>query len=305
MRQDGEEPPLLVEAIGYDDPFIAMPPEGKLPNDAIEAITEWIEQGAQMPDKIEVDSSNWWCFDPPVPTEWDDVQNTAASVDDPIDSMIEARLRAEGIEASEPASRRSWLRRVTFDLTGLPPTPDELRAFEEDASDDAFERVVDRLLESPAYGERQARRWLDLVRYAETRAHEFDYPILNAWEYRDYVIRAFDADVPYDRFVTELYAGDLVHEPRRDPTGSFDESPLGTGAWFLGEEVHSPVEPRGDECDRIAHQVEVLSKATLALGVSCARLPRPQVRSDQRRGLSCARWIRAVDGAAPIAIRDG
>ena len=267
-RSDGEDPPLLIEAIRYDDPFIAMPPEGKLPTGAIEALTEWIEQGAVMPDAIEVDASSWWCFEPPVEA---DLPGAATSGEDPVDSMIDARLRASGIEPSAPASRRSWLRRVTFDLTGLPPTPDELRAFEEDDSDDAFERVVDRLLGSPAYGERQARRWLDLVRYAETKAHEFDYPILNAWEYRDYVIRAFDADVPYDRFVTELYAGDLVNEPRRDPTGSFDESPLGTGAWFLGEEVHSPVEPRGDQCDRIAHQVEVLSKATLALGVSCAR----------------------------------
>ena len=96
---------------------------------------------------------------------------------------------------------------------------------------------MDRLLASPAFGERWARRWLDLVRYAETKAHEFDYPIPNAYRYRDYVIRAFNEDVPYDRFLTEFIAGDLVEPPRLDATGTWDESILGTGAWQLGEEV--------------------------------------------------------------------
>ena len=124
-------------------------------------------------------------------------------------------LAAEGVESSPPATPSAWLRRVTFDLTGLPPTPAELDAFLADAAPGARERVVDRLLASPAFGERWARRWLDLVRYAETKAHEFDYPIPNAYRYRDYVIRAFNADVPYDRFITEFIAGDLVETPRR------------------------------------------------------------------------------------------
>lgn len=260
---------LMIEAVRYDDPFLAMPPAGKLPDDAIAALERWIAAGAHLPEAMTFEESDRlrWCFLPPEESEL-----PAESTADPIDLLIDKSLRSAGVKPSPAAARLPWLRRVTFDLTGLPPTPDEVEAFLGDDSEDAKERVVDRLLASPAFGERWARRWLDLMRYAETKAHEFDYPILNAWEYRDYVVRAFDADVPYDRFVTELLAGDLLGDaPRLDPTGRFDESPLGTGAWFLGEEVHSPVSPRGDQTDRVAHQIEVMSKAVIGLGVSCAR----------------------------------
>lgn len=259
---------LIVEAVRYDDPFLAMPPAGKIPDEDIAAIERWISAGAHLPAEMTFDDADRlrWCFIPPVAPEVD-----AGAGQDPIDALLDARMAEAGVEASGSAAPLAWLRRVTFDLTGLPPTPEEVDAFLADDAPGAKERVVDRLLASPDFGERCARRWLDLMRYAETKAHEFDYPILNAWQYRDYVVRAFDADVPYDRLVTELLAGDLVEEPRLDPTGRFDESPLGTGAWFLGEEVHSPVSPRGDQADRVAHQVEVLSKAVIGLGVSCAR----------------------------------
>ncbi|MEZ5980588.1 MAG: DUF1549 and DUF1553 domain-containing protein, partial [Planctomycetota bacterium] len=131
------------------------------------------------------------------------------------------------------------------------------------------------MLDDPRHAEHEARRWLDLVRYAETKAHEYDFPIPNAWQYRDYVIRAFDADVPYDRFVMEQVAGDLLGSaeegPRLDPTHTFDESVLGTGWWFLYEDVHSPVDTRADECDRVANQVDTLGKAVLGVTVACAR----------------------------------
>ncbi|MEM1448366.1 MAG: PSD1 and planctomycete cytochrome C domain-containing protein [Planctomycetota bacterium] len=264
------ESSLIVEAVRYDDVFIAMPPSGKLADDEIAAIERWIELGAHLPESIEIDASDAlrWCFRPPVDAAAPDVGRSTA---DPVDAFLLEALAERGVEPSAPADRRAWLRRVTFDLTGLPPSADEIAAFEADGRAGARERVVDRLLASPAFGERWARRWLDLVRYAETKAHEFDYPIPNAHRYRDYVIRAFEADVPYDRFLTELLAGDLVETQRLDPSGTWDESVLGTGAWQLGEEVHSPVEPRGDQTDRIAHQVEVLSKSVLALGVACAR----------------------------------
>lgn len=259
---------LLIEAVRYDDPFLAMPPSGKIPDEDIEALERWVAAGAHLPAEVSFDDADRlrWCFQPPVAPALELEEGQ-----DPIDALLDARMEQEGVEASGPATPLAWLRRATFDLTGLPPTPEEVDAFLADGAPGARERVVDRLLASPDFGERWARRWLDLMRYAETKAHEFDYPILNAWQYRDYVVRAFDADVPYDRFVTELLAGDLVEEPRLDPEGRFDESPLGTGAWFLGEEVHSPVSPRGDQTDRVAHQVEVLSKAVLGLGVSCAR----------------------------------
>ena len=222
--------------------------------------------------EVAADATVRWCFRPPLDEAPPAVDGEAST---PIDRFIRRELEARGIEASPRSQPGPFLRRATFDLTGLPPTPAEIEAFLVDVETRGFEAardaLLDRLLASPAYAERWARRWLDLVRYAETKAHEFDFPIPNAWAYRDYVIRAFDADVPYDRFVTEFLAGDLVESPRLDPSGSFDESVLGTGAWFLGEEVHSPVEPRGDQCDRIAHQVEVISKSVLALGVACAR----------------------------------
>src|SRR5262249_13933867 len=182
-----------------------------------------------------------------------------------------ARLEEKGLTPAQPAERRVWIRRVTFDLIGLPPTPAEIDAFLSDASPKAFATVVDRLLRSPHFGERWGRHWLDLVRYAETRGHEFDAQIPQAYQYRDYVIRALNADVPYDRFVQEHIAGDLLPDPRRHPTEGFNESILGTAYWFLGEEVHSPVDIRQDQADRFDNRIDVLGKAFLGLTVACAR----------------------------------
>ena len=169
-----------------------------------------------------------------------------------------------------PTSGRC-LRRVTFDLIGLPPTPEEIDAFLADESETAYESVVDRLLASPRYGERWARHWLDLVRYAETHGHEFDFEIPNAYRYRDYVIRALNADVPYDRFVVEHIAGDLLREPRRNPRDGSNESIIATGWYCFGEAKHSPVDVRGDEAGRIDNQIDVFAKTFLGLTVSCAR----------------------------------
>jgi hypothetical protein len=195
----------------------------------------------------------------------------AAWPTNPIDHFVLARLETAGLEPASPAEKRALIRRVTFDLIGLPPSLDEIEAYLADDSPDAFSRVVDRLLASPHFGERWGRHWLDLVRYAETRGHEFDHIIPNAYQYRDYVIRAMNADVPYDQFVTEHIAGDLMRDPRRHPVQGFNESILGTGFWFLGEELHSPVDIRGDETDRIDNRIDVYSKSFLGLTVSCAR----------------------------------
>ncbi len=169
------------------------------------------------------------------------------------------------------ADRHALIRRVYFDLIGLPPPPEAVEQFVSDSSPQALESLVDRLLASPRFGERWARHWLDLVRYAETFGHEFDYPIEHAWQYRDYVIRALNADVPYDQFVTEQIAGDLLPEPRLHPTERFNESIIGTGFWFFGEQVHSPVDVLQDEADRVDNQIDVLGKTFLGLTVGCAR----------------------------------
>ena len=189
----------------------------------------------------------------------------------PVDRFLRHRQEEAGLTPTGVVDDRAWLRRVTFVLTGLPPTADEIRTFLGDTAPGARERAVDRLLASPHFGERWARHWMDLMRYAETRGHESDYPIANAWHYRDYLVRAFNADLPYDRFLVEHLAGDLLPEPRFRPGTDVDESVVATGWAFLGEENHSPVDIRQDECERLDNKVDVFSKSFLGLTVSCAR----------------------------------
>lgn len=187
------------------------------------------------------------------------------------DRFILQKLEQAGLSPAPRADDRTWLRRVHFVITGLPPGLEEIQAFLSDTKSGARERVVDRLLASPHFGERWARHWMDLMRYAESRGHEGDYIIANAWHYRDYLIRAFNEDVPYDRFLTEHLAGDLLPKPRLRPGTDINESVLATGWAFLGEENHSPVDIRLDECERIDNKVDVFSKTFLGLTISCAR----------------------------------
>ena len=190
---------------------------------------------------------------------------------DEIDAFILAALEENAMSPAPPASDRHWFRRVNFAITGLPPTPEATEEFLSNTDQDRRKSAVLDLLASPHYGERWARHWMDLVRYAESRGHESDFGIANAWRYRDYLVRAFNADVPYNDFVTEHIAGDLLAAPRLDPQTKANESILATGWPFLGEEVHSPVDIRQDECDRTDNKIDVLSKTFLGLTVACAR----------------------------------
>ncbi len=188
-----------------------------------------------------------------------------------IDHFILQRLTSESLSPAADTDRRTWLRRVTIQLTGLPPTPDDYRAFETDRSDLAFERVVDRLLGSHAYAETWTRHWLDLVRYAESYGHEFDYPMEQAYRYRDYLLRAFQDDVSYRQIITEHLAGDLLTPPRIHPATQTNESVLATGFWHFGEATHAPTDAIADRADRIDNQIDVFSKAFLGLTIACAR----------------------------------
>ncbi len=274
---------LLLRAIRYTDRDLQMPPGGRLADEKINALALWVRQGAVWPQaegavamapaKRGFDMQarrRHWAFQPlrrpalPPVRHW-------AWPRSPIDRFLLAKLEAGGLSPAPPADRRALLRRVTFDLIGLPPTPAELAAFLTDRAPNAYAKVVDRLLASPHYGERWARHWLDLVRFAETDGHELDFEKPDAFEYRDYVIRAFNADVPYDQFVTEQVAGDLLPRPRRRPTEGTDESVIGTGFWFMGEGKHSPVDLREDEAERIDNQIDVFGKTFLGLTVGCAR----------------------------------
>ena len=273
---------LLVKAINYDT--FEMPPKGKLPQGEIDILTKWVELGlpwsddgltVEAPEKtlaIDALKQAHWSWQPikaqPTPT----VKQADWPVSD-VDRFVLSKLEQQQLKPSPAADRRTLIRRAYFDVIGLPPTPAEVAAFVNDpaATDIAYEKIVDRLLQSPHFGERWGRHWLDLVRYGETLGHEFDYPLHHAYRYRDYVIRALNADVPYDQFVTEHLAGDLLAQPRLNPVDGSNESVLGTGFWFLGELKHAPVDVKGEEASIIDNQIDVFSKTFLALTVACAR----------------------------------
>ncbi|MBI84632.1 MAG: hypothetical protein CMJ81_15675 [Planctomycetaceae bacterium] len=188
-----------------------------------------------------------------------------------LDYFVLSQLEEAGLHPTLPAAPHLWLRRVHFAITGLPPRAELVDEFSIDTSPAARERIIDRLLASPHFGEHWARHWMDSMRYAETRGHEADFQIPNAYQYRDYLIRAINADLPYDRFVREHIAGDLLTKPRSDPVRGFNESVLGTGWVFLGEEMEAPVDIRQDECDRSDNKLDVFGKTFLGLTVACAR----------------------------------
>lgn len=279
------ETSLLVAAMSHRDKDLAMPPKKpKLPDAVVADFERWIRAGAVWPggeaaaapgkadgfDLTQRKQRLPWIWETPRRQNLPPIKDAAWPLGS-VDRFILARLEKEGLQPAPPAESEIWLRRVYFALIGLPPSPEQLAAFLNDRSPDAREWVVDQLLASPQFGERWARHWLDLVRYAESRGHEGDYIIPNAYEYRDYVVRALNADVPYDAFVREHIAGDLTTKPRRNLEHGFNESILGTGWAFLGEEIHAPVDTRQDENDRIDNRIDVLSKTFLGLTVSCAR----------------------------------
>ena len=271
------EASLLVRALEYHDPELLMPPSGRLDRELIDGVRAWIAAGAHLPEDTTARASatefnlaeraQHWSFQPITDPEPPAVR-ALTWTSEPLDAFILARLEDAGLEPAAPADPAAWLRRVTFALTGLPPTPAELAAFLEDPGD--RRAVVRRLMASPRFGETWARHWLDLVRYADTKGHEFDHPLPQAWRYRDWVVRALNARLPYDEFVREQLAGDLMPFPRRDADWR-NESVQGTGWWWLGEEVHSPVDTRLDETDRLDGQVDTLGKAFLGLTMGCAR----------------------------------
>ena len=275
---------LLVEAIRYQESDFQMPPKGKLKESQIGDIETWIKNGAFWPDEpipelssskkrsvfnIEKRRKEHWCWQPITPPS---IPVAEPSKDlHPIDQLIRERVAQAGLLSSKATDKRTWLRRVTFDLTGLPPSLSDIKNFLSDNSDNSYEVVVERLLASPHYGEKWARHWMDLVRYAETCGHEFDYPLEHPHEYRDYLIRAFNQDVPYDQFLREHVAGDLIEDPRLHPDSKFNESIIGTGFWYFHEAVHAPTDPKVDNADRMENQLDVFGKTFLGLTIGCAR----------------------------------
>ena len=269
---------LLIRAVRYRSIDLRMPPTGKLAAEEIANLEAWVRMGAPDPreggqpaqaaqEEIDMESGReFWSFQPVRDPE----APAAPGERSAIDRFILAKLAAEGLRPAAEADRRTLLRRVTFDLTGLPPTPEEIDGFLADASPRAYEKVVERLLASPHYGERWGRHWLDLVRWAETNGHEFDNDKLDAWRYRDYVIDAFNSDLPYDRFLKEQIAGDLMPQ-RTAADGTHVVNPIASGVFWLWEVLNSPTDSVKAEADRIDNQIDVISKAAQGLTVACAR----------------------------------
>jgi len=275
---------LLVNVVRYDGD-LQMPPAGRLPAAAIQTIEEWVRRGLPWPDdgpptgggKAAVEAfdiarrkAEHWCWQPPRVSAPPAVTNAAWCTSD-IDRFVLARLEAAGLEPAPAAPRETLVRRAAEILTGLPADPADVAGVTGAPDPFAFDRYVDQLLASPQYGERFARHWLDVARYGEARGHEFDYAIPNAWQYRDWVVQAFNDDLPYDQFVREQIAGDLVERPRLDPQSGANRSVVGTGFWFLGEAVHGPVDIAQDEADRMDNCIDTFGKAFLGLALGCAR----------------------------------
>lgn len=273
------EKSLLFQAVSYNDDALKMPPRGKLPAEQMESLRRWIAGGAALPSSNHTTKASTasfplaervkhWCYQPLQQAALPDMSNPTSN---PIDAFVQHAWKRQGLKPAQEVNKAAWLRRVTFDLIGLPPTAEELLAFEQDTTAEAYAKVVDRLLSRPQYGERWARHWLDLMRYADTLGHEFDFDLPNAWRYRNYLIRALNEDVPYQQFVREHLAGDLIPKPRINAREHWNESIQATGFLWLGEGKQAPVDVRQEQADRIDNQIDVIGKAFLGQTIACAR----------------------------------
>ncbi len=270
---------LLLDAIGYRNADLQMPPKGRLPDAVIADFTAWIAAGAVDPRDEAASAStpaptkaqsatNHWAFQPiansPVPASGADRSGH------PVDRFLQVRLKQEGLAISPAADRRTLIRRATYDLTGLPPTPEEVAAFLADTGPDPFGRMIDRLLASPRYGERWGRWWLDLARYADTNGQDENKVMANAWRYRDWVIRAFNENLPFDQFITHQLAGDLL------PTNGVPQAEVfrrwtATGFLVLGPKMLAEQDKPKLVMDLVDEQIDVTTRAFLGLTVGCAR----------------------------------
>jgi hypothetical protein len=278
---------LIMQSIRHEIADSEMPKKRpKLADAVIADFAGWVDQGAPDPRDQPAAATavskaadweatfearkDWWSFKPVRLPTLPAVTNGAWS-DHPVDRFLLAKMEERGLEPAASADRRTLIRRVTFALTGLPPTLAEIRGFLDDAAPDAYLKVVDRLLASPRFGEHWARHWMDLVRFAETHGSEGDPDIPNAWRYRDYLVRAFNADVPWDQLIREHLAGDLLAKPRLNDAEGFNESLLGLAHFRLVEHGFNPVDTLDEQVKTIDSQIDVVTKAFQGLTVSCAR----------------------------------
>jgi hypothetical protein len=257
----------LIQLVAGTEPDKIMPPKGEpLSAGQIGLLRAWIDQGANWPDagmKVAVRSDHW---------SLQEIKDSADVGKSPaaIDAFITARLAKDGLTLSREADRATLIRRLSFDLTGLPPSPEEVDAFVQNASPEAYSQVVERLLASPHYGERWGRHWLDVARYTESQGFEYDRIRNNAWHYRDYVIKSFNEDKPYDRFMREQIAGDVIEPVTSD--GIVATSLLVCGPWDQAGNAQSNATQRAiTREDELEDMLGVVGQSFLGLTVNCAR----------------------------------
>ena len=271
----------LMKAVGYGD-RVKMPPTGKLADAEIATLREWVRMGAPWPSteagasapirasesRYTQEEREFWSFQPVKAVAPPEVRDKSWITND-LDRFILAKLEEKGLQPAPPADKLILLRRATFDLTGLPPAESEIREFLEDDSPGAFARVVDRLLASPRYGEHWGRHWLDVARYADSTGADEDHRYPYAWRYRDYVIDALNRDLPYNRFVMEQVAGDLLPAEK---SGAFNARGIvATGFLALGPKLLAEVDKPKMFYDIVDEQIDVTSRAFLGLTMACSR----------------------------------
>ena len=271
------EASLLIDSLRHGDDAAGMPPSGKLSDTVIADFEEWIRIGLPDPRTGTVapvkrgltieEGRKWWSMVPPQSPGIPTVRLTDWARGE-VDRFVLARLEGKGLSPVGDADRATLLRRVYFDLIGLPPTPEAVDQFLNDSSNDAFVKVVDDLLASPHFGERWGRHWLDAVRYADSNGRDRNVLWYHAWHFRDYVIAAFNSDKPYDVFVKEQIAGDLMPAESTVPR---DELRIATGFLALGPKAFEESKPEVFRMDVIDEQIEVIGRSILGLSIGCAR----------------------------------
>lgn len=269
---------LLIAAVGYKNDELQMPPDKKLADRDIAKLVHWIGLGTPHPDadgrgsatkRINLEEGRkFWAFQPPVIQPLPEVTDTAWPRTE-LDHFVLAKLDESGLNPAPPADRRTLIRRATFDLTGLPPRPEDVDVFLADESPNAFAKVIDRLLESPHYGERWGRHWLDVARYADSNGLDENIAHGNAWRYRDYVVNSFNHDKPFDEFVVEQLAGDLL--PKSGNRSVDYQHLIATAFLALGPKVLAEVDETKMEMDIIDEQIDTLGRSLMGLTLGCSR----------------------------------
>ena len=260
---------FLLQMVGYGQEMAQMPPDGRLDDTSLEILAKWIDIGLPYPAQdgdvqpVPETASDYWAYRPLKRPQMPSV-HTSDWVRNPIDAFILAKLEANGLTPAAPASKLTLIRRVYYDLTGLPPSPEAVDAFLNNTAPDAYEKLIDKILKSPRYGEKWGRHWLDLVRYAETNGYESDADKPYVWRYRDYVIDAFNKDKPYDEFIKEQLAGDELQTVTV-------ETVIATGYHRLGIWDDGPADRKLARYDYLDDIVSTTGQVMLGMTVGCAR----------------------------------